>query len=111
LQQVLLNLLLNSLDALSGQPQDRRTIDIRAMETENDMVAISVADRGEGIKPNVLSQLFVPFCSTKKDGLGLGLSISKTIVEYHHGQIFAENNPDGGATVTFTLQKSRTGEV
>jgi PAS domain S-box-containing protein len=111
LQQVLLNLLLNSLDALSGQPQDRRKIDIRAMETENDMVAISVADRGEGIKPNVLSQLFVPFCSTKKDGLGLGLSISKTIVEYHHGQIFAENNPDGGATVTFTLQKSRTGEV
>ena len=111
LQQVILNLLLNSLDALSGQPQDRRKIDIRAMETENDMVAISVADRGEGIKPNVLSQLFVPFCSTKKDGLGLGLSITKTIVEYHHGQIFAENNPDGGATFTFTLQKSRTGEV
>lgn len=111
LQQVLLNLLLNSLDAVAGQPQDRRTIDIRAMENENDMVAVSVADRGEGIKPNVLSQLFEPFCSTKKDGLGLGLSISKTIIEYHHGQIFAENNPDGGATFTFTLQKSRTGEV
>ena len=111
LQQVLLNLLLNSLDAVAGQPKDRRMIEIRAMEIENDMIAISVADRGEGIKQNVLSQVFEPFCSTKEDGLGLGLSISKTIVEYHHGQILAENNADGGAKFTFTLQKSRTGEV
>ena len=111
LQQVLLNLVLNSLDAVSGQPKDRRMIDIRAMEIENDMISISVTDRGEGIQPGVLPQLFEPFRSTKEDGLGLGLAISKYIIEYHHGQIFAENNPDGGATFTFTLQKRRTVEA
>ena len=110
LQQVLLNLLLNSLDAVAGQPQDRRKIDVRAMEVENDMISISVTDRGDGIHPGVLPQLFEPFCSTKKDGLGLGLAISKTIIEYHHGQISAENNPDGGATFTFTLQKAEPEE-
>jgi len=109
LQQVILNLLLNSLDASDGQP--RGQVVIRASQTEDGMVEIAVVDRAGGVPPDLLPHLFEPFFTTKSKGTGIGLAISKTIVELHGGQISAENNPDGGATVRFTLKVDEQGRA
>ncbi len=104
LQQVILNLLLNSLDALNGKSEQQRQIVIRASQTTDGMVEFVVVDHGTGVAPEQLPHLFEPFYTTKKNGMGVGLAISKTIVEMHGGKIMAKNNPDGGATVRFTLR-------
>ena len=104
LQQVILNLLLNSLDALNGKNEQQRQIVIRASQKTDGMVEFVVVDHGAGVAPEQLPHLFEPFYTTKKNGMGVGLAISKTIVEMHGGKIMAKNNPDGGATVRFTLR-------
>lgn len=101
IQQVLLNLIRNAIDALEGAP--RREITIAKRLTGDGMVRISVADSGPGIKPEMVGQLFQPFVTSKKQGMGVGLSISRTIIEAHGGRISAENGPEGGAVVSFTL--------
>jgi C4-dicarboxylate-specific signal transduction histidine kinase len=103
LQQVLINLLLNSLDALRDTPEDRRHIAVGAARSDEAMILISVEDNGGGFEPGQLQDLFVPYYTTKPDGIGLGLSISKTIIEAHGGRIHAENRPAGGARVWFSL--------
>jgi two-component system sensor kinase FixL len=75
------------------------------------MVRVSVADTGSGIAPDVLSQLFQPFVTTKQHGMGVGLSICRTIVESHGGRIWAEPNPGGGTIFNFTLRGVRKEEV
>jgi signal transduction histidine kinase len=110
LQQVVLNLLLNSLDALNGKSEGQRQIVIRASQTMDGMVEFAVVDCGTGVAPEQLSHLFEPFYTTKKNGTGIGLAISKTIVEMHGGAIMAMNNPDGGTTVRFTVKVAPTGE-
>jgi two-component system sensor kinase FixL len=109
LQQVMLNLIINSMDAVDGLPLEQRNIVIRASQSEDRMVELAVIDRGAGIFPNVRSNLFEPFVTTKSKGTGIGLSISKSIVELHGGQISAENNPEGGATFRFTLKVAEHG--
>lgn len=104
LQQVVLNLLFNSIDASERQPDERRRVVIRASRTAQGLVELAVTDRGEGIAPDLLPRLFEPFLTTKSRGIGIGLAISRTIVELHGGQISAENNPQGGATFRFTLK-------
>ena len=104
LQQVILNLLLNSLDALNGNSEKQRQIVIRASQTTDDMIEFAVVDRGTGVTTEQLPHLFEPFYTLKKNGTGIGLAISKTIVEMHGGEIMATNNPDGGITVRFTLK-------
>jgi len=104
LQQVLVNLLLNSMDALDGQAGERRQIVIKATQSDHKIIDLAVIDRGTGIPQDFLPHVFGPFRSTKPKGTGLGLAISKTIIESHGGRIFAENNPDGGATIRFTLR-------
>lgn len=104
LQQVIVNLLLNSFDALGDHPNDRRQVIIRASESDEGMVELSVIDQGTGIAPDKLPHIFEPFVTTKSKGIGIGLAISKAIVELQGGKIFAENNPDGGATFRFTLK-------
>jgi two-component system sensor kinase FixL len=74
-----------------------------AVTLENGTVHIAVSDRGTGIAPDILNRLFEPFLTTKSDGLGLGLSISRTIVAVHGGRLWGENNPDGGATLHCVL--------
>jgi signal transduction histidine kinase len=102
-QQILLNLILNGVEAMSGMPQERRQIIVRASEDSKTTVRISVSDNGPGVAPDMLPKLFEPFFTTKKEGMGMGLSIARTIVEAHHGQIWAENNADRGATFHFTV--------
>lgn len=101
-EQVLLNLLRNALEAM--ETSERRELVISTAPTADDMIAISVADTGTGIKPDVMAQLFQPFVTTKREGMGIGLSISRTIVESHGGEIKAEPNPGGGTIFHFTLR-------
>jgi C4-dicarboxylate-specific signal transduction histidine kinase len=103
LQQVLLNLLLNSLEALDATPIGARQIEISAIGREDGRVEFAVRDTGTGIDTDRLLQLFEPFRTTKAEGTGLGLAISRTIVEAHGGRIYAENNPDGGACIRIEL--------
>jgi two-component system sensor kinase FixL len=81
-----------------------RRLTIAVERVGPDLAEIRVADTGPGISPEIADQLFQPFITTKRDGMGVGLSISRTIVEAHGGQIRAERNEDGGATFRFTLR-------
>lgn len=95
-QQVLINLILNAMDAVAGQEGDRRIVRLSAEIVAGDIL-ITVRDHGEGIDPENLGKLFTSFFTTKKDGMGLGLSIARTIVLAHGGRLTARNAPDGGA--------------
>jgi len=101
LQQVLLNLITNALDAMTGMPSSILTI--RSTMEAPDTVIVSVTDSGTGIDEAKMNDVFKPFYTTKKDGLGLGLAICRSIIEQHDGRIWAENNPAGGATFSFSL--------
>lgn len=101
-QQVLLNLLRNAVEAI--QESSRRELCIATAALEDDMVEIRVADTGPGLAPEVTAHLFEPFITTKPHGMGVGLSISRTIVEAHGGQIAADPNPEGGVIFRFTLK-------
>ncbi|MBC6981269.1 sensor histidine kinase [Caulobacter sp. 17J80-11] len=102
IQQVLLNLIRNGLEAMDEAPT--RVLEIRAVPAPDNMVQVSVADTGSGLAPEAAAQLFTPFFTTKAEGMGVGLSISRTIVESHGGRIWAEPNPGGGTVFNFTLR-------
>jgi len=102
LQQVVLNLVMNAADAVSGRPRLQRRIILRTRTTDNGVQA-SVRDFGPGIDPGKLEDIWQPFFTTKNTGLGIGLSISSSIIRAHGGRIWAENNADGGATFTFEI--------
>ncbi len=101
LQQVLLNLLMNAMDAMDGVPDAR--LAIRAGQDGDSTLAMSVADKGPGIPAGQLSRIFEPFFTTKPEGLGLGLAITRSIVEAHGGRLTADNLAEGGAVFRFTL--------
>jgi two-component system sensor kinase FixL len=102
IQQVLLNLIRNAIEAMEGCA--KRELVVTAEPDDGGMVAISVADTGTGIAPEMMTQLFQPFVTTKRHGTGVGLSISRTIVEAHGGVIEALPNPGGGTIFRFTLR-------
>jgi len=103
LQQVVLNLILNSTAAMQDVLQTQRKILVRTTMPDNLTVEVSVTDFGAGIDENNIARLFEAFYTTKPEGLGMGLSISQTIVKAHGGNLKAANNPEGGATFAFTL--------
>jgi PAS domain S-box-containing protein len=103
LQQVLLNLLLNAVQAMKVCPMNERQVTVRTGPSKDHKVMIAVRDCGEGLKSDQLNKIFQPFYTTKDNGLGLGLAISRSIVEAHDGRLWAQNNPDRGATICFTV--------
>ena len=102
-QQVLLNLLVNAMEAMTSTTGRGRLVIIRTERDEGHMVRVSVCDMGCGIPPAVLPHIFQAFYSTKGDGMGMGLSVARSIVEAHGGRIWVTNNPGGGTTFHFTL--------
>jgi two-component system, LuxR family, sensor kinase FixL len=102
IQQVLVNLIQNGLQAMREIPIDRRRVEVRSTVFA-DSVRIEVTDSGPGFATSDLESVFAPFHTTKRDGLGIGLAISRSIVEQHGGTIWAEMPPDGGARVVFVL--------
>jgi len=102
LQQVLLNLILNAADAMGEVGEEHRIVTIRT-ERAGDRVLLSVVDRGPGVAAADLANVFEGFWSTKPEGMGVGLAVSKSIVEAHGGSIKASNNPGGGATFRASL--------
>ena len=105
LQQVLLNLIVNALDAIDPDEQAERRVVVRTRAAAN-AVECAVSDTGHGIAVEQLPRIFEPFFSTKKDGLGLGLAIARSIVEAHAGRIWAEDHGGRGATFRVTLPVS-----
>ena len=102
IQQVLVNLIQNALDAMEDVEPARRRVVLTAM-VDADAIRISVADCGHGFSNEVLGQLFEPYFTTKHSGLGLGLSISQRIVEAHGGRLTTSQNSSEGATFEFTI--------
>jgi two-component system, LuxR family, sensor kinase FixL len=109
IQQVLLNLMRNAIEAM--EEVERRELVVSTAETADKMVEISVADTGSGIAPEISAQLFQPFITSKAHGMGVGLSISRTIIEAHGGAIAPRPNPGGGTIFSFTLPAVAQEEV
>jgi two-component system sensor kinase FixL len=105
IQQVLVNLLRNAIEALADAPS--RDIRVTTATAPDGMVRVTISDTGPGLADDVVDHLFQAFTTTKRDGMGLGLSISRTIIEAHGGRIWHERGSDGGATFTFTLIAGR----
>jgi signal transduction histidine kinase len=102
IQQVILNLVVNGFDAMKDTPTENRIISIRTSRVEN-FAQLSVSDRGPGIPEDKLKEIFEPFFTSKAGGMGMGLSIARTIIEAHHGLISAKNRDHGGATFRIRL--------
>jgi signal transduction histidine kinase len=107
LQQVILNLIVNSMDAMATMPYGRTVIGRTEMNGGSSAV-ISISDSGPGIPSDKLNEVFDPFFTTKKQGMGIGLSIARTIVQAHKGRIWAENQAGGGAVFRLSLPLSQS---
>ncbi len=111
IQQVVLNLILNGMDAMNGSPGAERLVVVEARAASPEWVEVDVKDSGTGLPPEGPSRIFNPFFTTKANGMGMGLAISRTIIEAHGGKIQAANNADKGCTVRFTLPAGASPEA
>ncbi len=103
IEQVILNLFLNAFEAMSRTKRGDRRMVVTTAVTESSSIEVTVGDSGEGIEPAMERKIFDPFFTTKQDGLGLGLAISRRIVEAHGGRLWATPNAGRGTTFHFTL--------
>jgi Signal transduction histidine kinase regulating C4-dicarboxylate transport system len=106
IEQVICNLVRNAVEAMAEAHSRRREVTIRTRPIGGDIVEIEIGDTGPGIDEAVIDQVFDQFFTTKPEGVGMGLSISRSIIESHGGRVRAESGRDGGATFRFTLQAS-----
>jgi signal transduction histidine kinase len=111
LQQVLLNLILNGMDAMIAVPQSRRSLAVRVLETKKSNLQVEVSDQGTGMAPDVAARIFEPFFTTKTNGMGMGLAISQTIIEAHGGDIWVESKAGQGTTFRFILPSAGLSKV
>jgi signal transduction histidine kinase len=111
LQQVILNFILNASEAMKDRDPESRQLEIITRKDESDTIIVSVRDLGRGIEKEDFEKVFEPFYTTKSGGLGMGLPINKRIIEAHDGRLWAENNPDGGVTFSFTLPIGNRGKA
>jgi hypothetical protein len=114
LQQVLLNLVVNAMDAMASVGDEARRLEIRGrldVEDGRTVVTIRVEDRGMGLQPEAMNRLFEPFYTTKTQGMGLGLAISRSIIEAHGGRLWAEPNQEKGAVFAFRLPAAQAEET
>ena len=106
LQQVILNLLMNASDAMSGVNDRPRQLVIRTQRDESDRVRLSIQDTGVGFEAQAVDKLFKPFYTTKSGGMGIGLSVSRSIIESHRGRLWAVPNDGPGATFSFSIPRA-----
>jgi PAS domain S-box-containing protein len=111
LQQVILNLFLNALDAMSGIDDRPRQLVIRTNQARDDCVCLSVQDTGVGLDPRGMERLFEAFYTTKSSGMGIGLSVSRSIIENHKGRLWAASNDGPGATFSFSIPLGPEGKT
>jgi signal transduction histidine kinase len=105
-EQVLLNLVKNAIEAMREIPAARRALRIEGRVNLDDEIEVRVCDRGAGLSAAESEQLFSPFFTTKTDGLGIGLAICRSIIEYHEGRLFFEPREGGGSVFGFTLPRA-----
>jgi signal transduction histidine kinase len=110
IQQCVMNLLINALDATSQVKSGPREISIRIAPERRGWIGVSICDTGAGVVPEIANRLFEPFATTKPNGMGLGLLVTKSIVEGHGGRVWFTSNRDGGTTFTFTLPVAKSEE-
>ena len=110
LQQVMLNLMVNAMEAMKSVTDRPRTLSIQTAEHEGTAVSVAIQDSGIGLDPGQREQLFEVFYTTKPQGMGMGLAISRSIIEGHGGRLWAEPNDGPGATFKFTLPKAKGGD-
>lgn len=103
-QQVLLNLIINGMDAMNDIPSAMRNLTVQTRAFNPTQIGVAVSDNGKGIAPEHVQDIFGSFYTTKKDGMGLGLTICRSIIESHQGEIWVENKPGNGATFQFSLK-------
>jgi signal transduction histidine kinase len=112
IQQVIVNLLLNGMEAVAGQQEEPAAVWIEASLADPPrVVVVAVSDTGAGVAPDLMHRMFDPLVTSKPDGMGLGLSICRTIVEAHHGRIWAERRVPRGTVIQFTLPLVQDGSA
>jgi C4-dicarboxylate-specific signal transduction histidine kinase len=107
IEQVLLNLMKNGIEAMRAAEPRQRRLDVRASRNLDDQIEFRIGDRGCGLSDSAAEQVFTPFFTTKADGMGIGLAICRSIIEYHQGRLYFERNPAGGSVFVFTLPPTR----
>jgi len=103
IEQVMVNLLLNAVEALESVPSTERDLTVRTSLVDGAAIEVSVRDTGVGLAAPMSEMVFAPFVTTKANGLGMGLAISRSIIDAHNGRLWVRPNPDRGSTFHFTL--------
>jgi len=107
IEQVLLNLVKNGIEAMNDVPFDRRRLLVQARQVDNRMIEVAVIDNGHGLNEEDMERIFAPFYTTKPEGMGIGLAICRSIIEFHRGRLWVEDNTQSssgsGTIFRFTL--------
>jgi hypothetical protein len=103
IEQVLLNLVKNGIESMLGMPLERRRLTIRALVVDARLVEVAVADQGHGLAETDIEKIFAPFYTTKAEGMGIGLAICRSIIEFHQGRLWVEPRREGGTVFRFTV--------